>query len=233
MPTIRIEPPTQLREFAELVKDAHTYEWIIFTSPNGVDAFFEWFYRLFQDARAIGGARIAAVGPATAARVREFHLNVDVQPETFVAEALVKALEAEGSVENVSMLLVRPESTREVVAQELTKLGAIVDEAIAYRTVPETDGDADGSARPERRAALERLKNDGADMITFASSSAAENFLALKIPLPAGAKIASLGPVTSQTLRAAGLKVDVESPAAGLDAFAQAILGSFITEKTA
>ena len=78
IPTIRIEPPTQLREFAELVKDAHTYEWIIFTSPNGVDAFFEWFYRLFQDARAIGGARIAAVGPATAARVREFHLHVDV-----------------------------------------------------------------------------------------------------------------------------------------------------------
>ena len=226
IPTIRIEPPTQLREFAELVKDAHTYEWIIFTSPNGVDAFFEWFYRLFQDARAIGGVRIAAVGPATAARVRDFHLNVDVQPETFVAEALVKALEAEGSVENVNMLLVRPESTREVVAAQLTKLGAIVDEAIAYRTVPETD-----DAQPERRAALARLKNEGADMVTFASSSAAENFLALKVPLPPGARVASLGPVTSQTLRAAGIKVDVESSSAGLDAFAQAILGSLRPEK--
>ncbi len=95
IPTIRIEPPTQLREFAELVKDAHTYEWIVFTSPNGVDAFFEWFYRLFSDARDIGGARIAAVGPATAARVREFHLKVDVQPETAVAEALVEALQSE------------------------------------------------------------------------------------------------------------------------------------------
>ncbi len=229
IPTIRIEPPTELREFAELVKDAHTYEWIIFTSPNGVDAFFEWFYRLFQDARAIGGARIAAVGPATAARVREFHLHVDVQPETFVAEALVKALETEGSVENVNMLLVRPESTREVVAQELTKLGAIVDEAIAYRTVPETDDDA----QPERRAALARLKNEGADMVTFASSSAAENFLALKVPLPPGVRVASLGPVTSQTLRAAGIKVDVESPSAGLDAFADAILGSFRPVKSA
>ncbi len=228
IPTIRTEPPTQLREFAELVKDAHTYEWIIFTSPNGVDAFFEWFYRLFQDARAIGGARIAAVGPATAARVREFHLAVDVQPETAVAEALVEALQAEGSVENINMLLVRPETTREVVASQLTKLGAIVDEAIAYRTVPETDDDA----QPERRAALERLKNEGADMVTFASSSAAENFLALKVPLPKGARVASLGPVTSQTLRAAGLKVDVESPSAGLDAFAQAILGSFTPEKT-
>ena len=226
IPTIRIEPPTQLREFAELVKDAHTYEWIIFTSPNGVDAFFEWFYRLFQDARAIGGARIAAVGPATAARVREFHLHVDVMPEAAVAEALVDALQAEGSVENISMLLVRPEATREVIAARLTQLGAIVDEAIAYRTVPETD---DG--QPERQAALQRLKNEGADMVTFASSSAAENFLALKVSLPPGARVASLGPVTSQTLRAAGLKVDVESPSAGLDAFAQAILGSFIPEK--
>ena len=229
IPTIRIEPPTQLREFAELVKDAHTYEWIIFTSPNGVDAFFGWFYRLFQDARAIGGVRIAAVGPATAARVREFHLNVDVQPETAVAEALVKALETEGSVENVNMLLVRPESTREVVASQLTKLGAIVDEAIAYRTVPETDDEA----RPERSVALARLKSEGADMVTFASSSAAENFLALKVPLPSGARVASLGPVTTQTLRAAGIKVDVESPSAGLDAFAQAILGSFRPVKKA
>ena len=228
IPTIRIEPPTELREFAELVKDAHTYEWIIFTSPNGVDAFFEWFYRLFQDARAIGGARIAAVGPATAARVREFHLAVDVQPETAVAEALVEALQAQGSVENVNMLLVRPEATREVIATKLIELGAILDEAIAYRTVPETGDDA----QPERRAALERLKNEGADMVTFASSSAAENFLALKVPLPKGARVASLGPVTSQTLRAAGLKVDVESPSAGLDAFAQAILGSFIPVKT-
>ena len=90
-----------------------------------------------------------------------------------------------------------------------------MDEAIAYRTVPETDDDT----QPERRAALERLKNEGADMVTFASSSAAENFLALKVPLPEGARVASLGPVTSQTLRAAGLRVDVESPSAGLDAF--------------
>ena len=108
--------PRQLREFAELVKDSHTYEWIVFTSPNGVDAFFQWFYRLFSDARDIGGARIAAVGPATAARLREFHLKVDVQPETAVAEALVEALQKEMSVENLKILLVRPEATREVVA---------------------------------------------------------------------------------------------------------------------
>jgi uroporphyrinogen III methyltransferase/synthase len=66
LPTIRIEPPSDLRAFAELVRDAHAYDWIVFTSPNGVTAFFEMFYKLYDDARDIGGARIAAIGPATA-----------------------------------------------------------------------------------------------------------------------------------------------------------------------
>ena len=78
LPTIRIEPPTDLREFAELVQDAHVYDWIVFTSPNGVDAFFEIFYKLYDDAREIGGAKIAAIGPATAQRVRDFRLHVDL-----------------------------------------------------------------------------------------------------------------------------------------------------------
>ncbi len=226
IPTIRIEPPTELREFAELVKDAHTYEWIIFTSPNGVNAFFEWFYKLYHDARAIGGARIAAVGPATAARIRDFHLNVDVQPETAVAEALVEALQKEGSVENVKILLIRPESNRGVLETELIRLGAILDEAIAYRTVPDTGGGASG-ADSQRPNALERFRREGADLITFASSSSVDNFLALKLPIPLGLQTASLGPVTSKTLRDAGWTVDVESPAADLDRFAEAIARHF------
>jgi len=78
LPTIRIEPPTDLREFGELVQDAHTYDWIVFSSPNGVDAFFEMFFKLYDDAREIGGAKIAAIGPVTAQRVRDFHLHVDL-----------------------------------------------------------------------------------------------------------------------------------------------------------
>jgi uroporphyrinogen III methyltransferase/synthase len=71
LPTIRIEPPSNLREFAELVQDAHTYDWIVFTSPNGVTAFFETFFKLYDDAREIGAAKIAAIGPATARRVKD------------------------------------------------------------------------------------------------------------------------------------------------------------------
>ena len=78
LPTIRIEPPTDLRAFAELVQDAHGYDWIVFTSPSGVDAFFEMFFKLYDDAREIGAARIAAIGPATAQRVKDFRLHVDL-----------------------------------------------------------------------------------------------------------------------------------------------------------
>ncbi len=148
-----------------------------------------------------------------------------MQPETAVAEALVEALQREMSVENLKILLVRPEATREVVARELTKLGAIVDEALAYRTVPET-GEGEGNA--DRATALERFRREGADMITFASGSSVENFLALKLPVPAGMRVASLGPITSRTLRDAGWKVDVEAPAADLDAFAEAIRRHFL-----
>ncbi len=203
LPTIRIEPPQDLRAFAELVQDAHTYDWLIFTSPNGVSAFFDMYYKLFKDAREIGGVRIAAIGPATAQRVRDFHLAVDLQPKEFVAEGIIKEFEAQhGTVENQRILLARAEQTRDVLPKELTRLRAIVDEAIAYRTVPEVADVSGGMAR---------FREEGADLITFTSSSTVENFLALNLPLPAGTKTASIGPITSATLRERGLPVDVEA----------------------
>lgn len=202
LPTIRIEQPKNLMEFGQLVQDSHTYDWLVFTSPNGVDAFFEMFYKLYDDARDIGGARIAAIGPATAQRVKKFHLKVDLMPDEAITEGILREFEKHGSVENEKILIVRAEVTREILAKELTARGAIVDEAIAYRTVQET-GDVSGG--------LERFKSEGADMITFTSSSTAENFMALKLPLPPGLKTASIGPVTSSTMKELGLRVDVEA----------------------
>src|SRR5258707_2461802 len=92
LPTIRIEPPSNLREFAELVQDAHMYDWIVFTSANGVEAFFDIFFKLYDDAREIGGVRIAAIGPATTQGVKDFNLHVDLQPDEFVAEGVVSEL---------------------------------------------------------------------------------------------------------------------------------------------
>jgi uroporphyrinogen III methyltransferase/synthase len=202
LPTIRIEPPSDLRAFAELVQDAHAYDWIVFTSPNGVSAFFELFYKLYDDARDIGGARIAAIGPATAQRIRDFHLKVDLQPEEFVAESIVREFQKQGGVENLRILLARAEKARDLLPRELSALGAIVDEGFAYRTVPETR-DENGARR--------RLLEEGADLITFTSSSTVENFLALGLPWPAGMEVASIGPVTSKTARERGLEVAVEA----------------------
>jgi uroporphyrinogen III methyltransferase/synthase len=219
LPTIRIEPPTDLREFAELVQDAHGYDWIVFTSPNGVDAFFEIFYKLYDDAREIGAAKIAAIGPATAQRVRDFHLHVDLQPEEFVAESIVGEFQKQGGVENLRILLARAEKARDVLPRELSKLGAIVDEAFAYRTVPETR-DVTGARR--------RLLEEGADLITFTSSSTVENFLALGLPWPKGIQIASIGPITSKTAIDHGLKIDIEARRHDIDGLVEAIRKFFV-----
>ena len=223
LPTIRIEPPTDLREFGELVQDAHAYDWIIFTSPNGVGAFFEMFFKLYDDAREIGGVKIAAIGPATAQRVREFHLHVDLQPEESVAEAVVKEFQKQGGVENLRIFLARAEKARDVLPEELSRLGAIVDEAFAYRTVPETR-DITGARR--------RFLDEGADLITFTSSSTVENFLALGLPWPKGMQVASIGPITSKTARDSGLKVDIEARRHDIDGLVDAIRKYFGSDKT-
>jgi len=221
LPTIRIEPPTDLREFAELVQDAHQYDWIVFTSPNGVDAFFQIFYKLYDDAREIGAAKIAAIGPATAQRVRDFHLHVDLQPDEFVAESIVREFQKQGGVENLRILLARAEKARDVLPKELSKLGAIVDEAYAYRTVPETR-DVTGARR--------RLLEEGADLITFTSSSTVENFLALGLPWPKGMQIASIGPITSKTATDHGLKIDIEARRHDIEGLVEAIRKFFVRE---
>src|SRR5216117_1615056 len=223
LPTIQIEPPTDLREFAELVQDAHVYDWIVFTSANGVEAFFNIFFKLYDDAREIGGARIAAIGPATAQRVKDFHLHVDLQPKEFVAEDVVREFKKQGSVENLKVLLVRAEKARDVLPKELAGLGAIVDETFAYRTVPETR---------DTSGARQQLAKHGADLITFTSSSTVENFLALGLPWPKGMQVASIGPITSQTARDNGLKVEVEAKRHDIDGLVEAI-GAFFARKAA
>jgi uroporphyrinogen III methyltransferase/synthase len=214
LPTIRVEAPSNLREFAELVQDAHAYDWIVFTSVNGVEAFFDIFFKLYDDTREIGGVRIAAIGPATAQRVKDFHLHVDLQPEEFVAEAVIREFKKQGSMENERILLVRAEKARDVLPKELSVAGAIVDEAFAYRTVPETR---------DTSGARQQLAEHGADLITFTSSSTVENFLALGLPWPKGMRIASIGPITSKTARDQGLYVDVEARRHDIDGLVQAI----------
>ncbi|TSA33180.1 MAG: uroporphyrinogen-III C-methyltransferase [Verrucomicrobiaceae bacterium] len=217
MPMIRIEPAPDKREFYETVAYSHGYDWIVFTSPNGVDAFFKVFFEIYHDARDIGGARIAAIGPATAARVRSFRLQVDVQPEKSVAEEVIKALEKETSVENLKILLPRAEGAREILAEELSRKGAIVDDVAAYKTVPAGSDEA----------GILRFREEGADLVTFTSSSTAENFHALKFPEHPGIHHASIGPITSKTMKSLGMSVDAEARSHDIPGLVTAIVRFF------
>jgi len=207
IPTIRIELPLERVALAEALLELNSYDWMIFTSPNGVSAFFEHFFKVFEDMRDIGGVRIAAVGPATAGQLQKLHLKVDLMPKEATAAALATALTGYESVENLKMLLLRAEVATKELPEKLQELGAIVDDIACYRNVPETE---------DRNGAMARLMKDGADWITFASASAVENFNArasLKELLTQhpGMKLATIGPETSKALVGLGLKADLEA----------------------
>jgi len=203
LPTTRIENPSDEMAFAELVMDCHRYDWLIFSSPTGVERFFKIFYKIYKDAREIGGAKVAAIGPGTAEKLKEYRLHVDLLPKKSIAESLAEAFETmDSSIENLTMLWVRPETARPVLSERLQAAGVILDEAIAYRTVSATD---------DITGALERFHHEGADIITFTSSSSVEGFLKLNLKLPKHLKIVSIGPATSRTLKEAGLEIDIEA----------------------
>ena len=217
LPTIRIELPEDRQGFAEMVTHAHEYDWLVFTSPNGVEKFFDAFFATYDDARSLGNPRIAAIGAGTAAKIREYRFAVDLIPERFVAEGLIDAFKKE-SVENLIMLWVKAAESREVVGEGLAALGAIVDECIAYRTVPETEDPTGAKAK---------LAEEGADLITFTSGSTADHFFALGLDWPEGCVAGSIGPVTSSTLRKHGMPPAFEANPHDIPGLVKAILKHF------
>jgi uroporphyrinogen III methyltransferase/synthase len=206
IPTIRTGPPTQREALAEALAGLGSYDWLVFTSPNGVAAFFDYFHKAFEDLRDIGGLRIAAVGPATAAKVKEQHLKVDVMPKEYVAAKVADAIAKHESVENLKILLLRAEVANPELPKKLEEMGAIVDDIACYKTEAETE---------DRNGAAARLLEDGADWITFTSSSTVEHFNArfnLKDLLARFPKtrLASIGPETTKAIAALGFKPAVE-----------------------
>ena len=219
IPTIKIVPPTKHEEIVEALSGLNAYDWLIFTSPNGVTSFFDYFFKAFQDLRDIGSVRIAAVGPATAAKLRELHLQVDLMPDEYVASKIAQALAEYESIDNLRILLLRAEVANPELPKLLEDKGAIVDDIAWYQTVPETE-DITGAAA--------KLLEDGADWITFTSSSTVENFHA-RFDLPAllkkfpQIKTASIGPETSKALFALGLKPTVEAKTHTIEVLVKAL----------
>jgi uroporphyrinogen III methyltransferase/synthase len=187
--------------------ELNSYDWLVFTSANGVTAFFDIFFRRFQDLRDLGGARIAAVGPKTAAKLRELHLQVDLTPEEFTARKIAEAFKKYQDIENVKMCLLRAEVANRDLPDALAEMGAIVDDIAIYKTVPETEDPSGAGAD---------LLEHGADWVTFTSSSTVEYFHA-RFDLPTllkkfpQLKLASIGPETSKAISALGLKPVLEA----------------------
>jgi len=219
IPTIKITDPVNKQSLTEVLLELNSYEWFVFTSPNGVTAFFDYFFKVHHDLRDIGGARFAAVGPATAAKLKELHLQVDLMPEEYIASDIAKAFSKFQDIENVRICLLRAEVANPDLPRALEALGAIVDDVPVYRTVPETE-DRTGSAA--------RLLADGADWITFTSSSTVENFHA-RFNLPdllkkfPDLKTASIGPETSKALAALGLQPVLEAKKHTIDGLVEAL----------
>jgi uroporphyrinogen-III synthase len=230
IPFIEIRKPKSFKPLDAALKSLNTYDWLILTSVNGVEAMWDRMQKLSgrilelreghdfsravkrsesNSALAAGGAqlRIAAIGPATKKAIEQRGAKVDVVPKEYVAESVVRSLKKK--VKGMRVLLVRAKVARDVIPNELRKAGAHVDVVEAYETV------VPQSSRTRLRAALKNPKRRP-HVVTFTSSSTVKNFAELLGPAqrtrPAsldGIRMASIGPVTSATLRELGLPVDI------------------------
>jgi len=221
IPTIKIVPPDEKQDLIDAILELNAYDWLIFTSPNGVTTFFDYFFKTFDDLRDIGGVRIAAIGPGTAAKLRELHLKVDLMPEEYLTKKIVSAFQGYESIDNLRMCLLRAQVANQELPKSLEEHGAIVDDIACYKTVPETE---------DRNGAAARLLEVGADWITFTSSSTVENFHA-RFDLPKllqqfpKIQLASIGPETSKALTALGLKPAVEAKEHTIAGLVTALMG--------
>jgi uroporphyrinogen III methyltransferase/synthase len=212
LPAIAIEPlPIEVPALDD-------YAWLVFTSVNGVAAFFDrGLAEAGRDARALAGLSVAAIGPGTSRALARYGIRADVVPERFVAESLLDAFPAPGA-RGARVLLARAEQARDVLPDGLRARGYEVDVLPVYRTVQATPDPVD----------LERVRDSAVDAITFTSSSTVDNFCDLVGILPAPQPVVvSIGPITSATARAHGLRVDAEATEHTIDGLVATLLSCF------
>lgn len=212
VPVISIVPPADPGPLDAALARLGDYDWLIFTSVNGVRYFLERLDASPYDLRSLR-ARLCAIGPATRRALEALHLKVDLMPKEYVAESLVEAF-TPFDLKGQRILLPRAAVARDVVPVELTARGAHVEVVEAYRTVVPADS----------AVLVEEVFAQKADWVTFTSSSTVKNFLAMAGPDRVnGVKIASIGPVTSATARMHGLPVTVEAGEHTMDGLVQAM----------
>ncbi len=201
-PTISIAPPESWASLDEALGRLAAYTWIIFTSANGVRFFCQRLREQGRDVRELKNIRISTIGPATTTTLAEMGIKVDLVPEEYISEGVVKAFQGQ-DIRGARILLPRAEQARDVIPAGLEKMGSRVDTVTVYRTVS-------SERRPEE---LDRLVKDGkVDVITFTSPSTLTYFLEIMgrdYALPSRVRIAAIGPVTAAAVHKAGLKVDI------------------------
>jgi uroporphyrinogen III methyltransferase/synthase len=213
-PTIRIVDAPDAEPLRRAAAEVDRFDWIVFTSVNGVSRFWSALREGGRDTRALSGVSVCAIGPATAAAVEIEGVHPDLVPDRYVAEAIVEALIDEGDLRGSRILLPRAEVARSVLPDSLREHGAEVVEVTAYRTVP------DGS---EIEGMRERLRSGTVDMITFTASSTVQNYVDLLGAEVGDARVASIGPITSRTAGELGLTVDVEAAEYSIPGLVQAV----------
>jgi uroporphyrinogen III methyltransferase / synthase len=222
-PTISILPPTDFGPLDRAIEQINDFHWVIFTSVNGVERFFQRFFELKEDIRQMAGPRMGAIGPVTAGAIRKHGLKVDLLAKEFVAEGVLDLLD-EATVKGKRFLIPRAESAREVLPEGISRMGGEVEVVSVYRT-----GLPEGANVEKIRIMLSRKQ---VDALTFTSSSTVTHLATMlgSADLPAlldGMVVASIGPVTSGTLRKNGLPVHVEALEYTIDGLVQALAKHF------
>lgn len=227
LPTIQIAPladPDKSGLLRQAALGLSAYQWLMFTSVNGVDAVWQALEREGLDARALGGVRVAAIGSATADALARHGVHADIVPKEYVSEALAEALRGQVRPGD-RVLMPRAEEVRPVLAEALRSMGAEVNQVVAYRTlVPEESR--------EKASAL--LAEGKIDAVTFTSSSTVRNLVKLlggDVSLLAKPAIACIGPVTAATARELGLEVHVEAQVHTIPGLVDALKGWFAADR--
>lgn len=228
-PTIEIKPPTNYDELDRAIERIDSYNWVVFTSVNGVRYFLQRFFELDRDIRDLKGLKVCAIGSKTEAEIRRYGIKVDLVPEEYNAEGLIDAFLKEAKtmkgvtedqpLKGLRILLPRAEVAREVFPEKVRNLGGSIDTPVTYR-----------AQRPDMHGKrLKRFLKEGRIRVaTFTSAATFNNFIEIMgeeaIEHLKGVKIAAIGPVTAKAIEKRGLKVDIVPEKATIEALVEAII---------
>ncbi|MDY0361984.1 MAG: uroporphyrinogen-III C-methyltransferase [Desulforegulaceae bacterium] len=218
-PTIKIVEPDDKTSLFESIENVQTYDWLIFTSVNGVKHFFKALFEKGSDVRVLGSLKTAVIGPATRDELKKYGINTDVFPESYRAESVVEAFE-NIDIKGKKILIPRAMEARSVLPDELKKMGAVVNEVTAYKTIPQSD---------KKDEILSDFLNGKIDMVTFTSSSTVKNFKALFTEeefksIILKFKPVSIGPITTDTAVELGLTPQITADEYTIDGLVDSIL---------